>query len=182
MWNNPCGLWNILPWGKIWNKIRSFICRRHISYAKRISYYEVIFHSFRKEWISLKKARHGVLFSTTSKLCKYCRFQGSTQNQIATQRSGCNLERRSDGMSERWRLLWKRKRRRERYAVRDDVVETEGFACILVLQRKTRIKVSTSFWTGRWSSHRLLRTWFESLLRRYWPKKKNTLSRAMPLS
>ena len=37
------------------------------------------------------------------------------------------------------------KSRRERYEVRDDVVETEGFACILVLQRKTRIKVSTSF-------------------------------------
>ena len=27
-------------------KIRTFICRRHISYAKRISYREAIFHSF----------------------------------------------------------------------------------------------------------------------------------------
>ena len=55
IWNNPHGLWNILPCGKIWNKIRSFICRRNISYAKRISHYEVIFHSFRKARISLKK-------------------------------------------------------------------------------------------------------------------------------
>ena len=39
----------------MWNKIRSFICRRHISYAKRISYCVAIFHSFRKERISLKK-------------------------------------------------------------------------------------------------------------------------------
>ena len=55
IWNSPDGLWNILPKGKMWNKIRSFICRRNISYAERISYYEVIFHSFRKERISLKK-------------------------------------------------------------------------------------------------------------------------------
>ena len=59
IWNNPDGLWNFLLRRK-WNKIRSFICRRHISYAKRISYCAAIFHSFRKERISLKKKRHAL--------------------------------------------------------------------------------------------------------------------------
>ena len=40
--------------------------------------------------------------------------------QIEAQRSGFNLERRSDEVSERWRLFGTKKRRRERYAVRDD--------------------------------------------------------------
>ena len=34
--------------------------------------------------------------------------------------SGFNLERRSDGVNERWRLFGTKKRRRERYEVRDD--------------------------------------------------------------
>ena len=34
--------------------------------------------------------------------------------------SGFNLEMRSDEVSERWRLFGTKKRRRERYAVRDD--------------------------------------------------------------
>ena len=60
IWNNPYGLWNIFAIAKMWNKIRSFICRRHISYAKRISYCVAIFHSFRTERISLKKKRHAL--------------------------------------------------------------------------------------------------------------------------
>jgi hypothetical protein len=43
-----------------------------------------------------------------------------TPNQIEARRSGFDLERRSDGVSERRRLLSKRKRRCERYEVRDD--------------------------------------------------------------
>ena len=42
-----------------------------------------------------------------------------TKPQIEAQRSGFNLERRSDGVSERWRLLGTKKRRRERYEVRE---------------------------------------------------------------
>ena len=42
------------------------------------------------------------------------------KNQIEAQRSGFNLERRSDEVSERWRLFGTKKRRRERYEVRDD--------------------------------------------------------------
>ena len=40
--------------------------------------------------------------------------------QIEAQRSGFNLERRSDEVNERWRLFGTKKRRRERYEVRDD--------------------------------------------------------------
>ena len=45
----------------------------------------------------------------------------------AGKRSVTFAERRSDAVNERWRLLWKRKRRRERYEFRDDVVEVTGF-------------------------------------------------------
>ena len=46
--------------------------------------------------------------------------------QIEAQRSGFNLERRSDEVSERWRLFGTKKRRRERYEVRDDVERVKG--------------------------------------------------------
>jgi len=39
--------------------------------------------------------------------------------QIEAQRSGFNLERRSDEVNERWRLFGTKKRRRERYEVRE---------------------------------------------------------------
>ncbi len=48
------------------------------------------------------------------------------KNKTRAQRSGSRFERRSDGMNERRRLLRKRKRRRERYEVRDDVVPVTG--------------------------------------------------------
>ena len=51
-------------------------------------------------------------------------FSSCTENQIEAQRSGFDLERRSDGMNERW--LFKIKSRRERYEVRDDVVDLKG--------------------------------------------------------
>ena len=38
-----------------WNKIRSFICRRHISHLRSKYFISKIFHSIRKERISLKK-------------------------------------------------------------------------------------------------------------------------------
>ena len=47
--------------------------------------------------------------------------------KIEAQRIGFNLERRSDGVSERWRLFGTKKRRRERYEVRDDVVRLMRF-------------------------------------------------------
>jgi len=50
------------------------------------------------------------------------------KHQIEAQRSGFDLERRSDGANERWRFS-KEKRRRERYIVRDDVAEMEGHGC-----------------------------------------------------
>ena len=47
-----------------WNKIRSFICRRHISHLRSKYFISKIFHSFRKERISLKKApTKSMLFS-----------------------------------------------------------------------------------------------------------------------
>ena len=49
------------------------------------------------------------------------------KTQIEAQRSGFNLERRSDGVNERWRLFGTKKRRRERYEVRDDVVRLMRF-------------------------------------------------------
>ena len=48
----------------MWNKIRSLICRRHISYAKRISYCKAIFHfnevviSFKTLYVLLGRWRH----------------------------------------------------------------------------------------------------------------------------
>ena len=57
IWNNPNGLWNILSHDKMWNKIRSFICRRHISHLRSKYFISKIFHSFRKERISLKKTK-----------------------------------------------------------------------------------------------------------------------------
>ena len=53
--------------------------------------------------------------STTRQAFQRLRPQSATQ--IEAQRSGFDLERRSDGVNERRR----KKRRRERYEVRDDV-------------------------------------------------------------
>ena len=49
---------------------------------------------------------------------------GVAKTQIEAQRSGFDLERRSDAVNER-RLL--KKSRRERYEVRDDAVGAPGF-------------------------------------------------------
>ena len=48
------------------------------------------------------------------------------ESKIEAQRSGFNFGRRSDGASERRRLFGTKKRRRERYEVRDDVVPVAG--------------------------------------------------------
>ena len=46
-----------MSYDKKWNKIRSFICHRHISYLQSKYFISKIFHSFRKERISLKKTK-----------------------------------------------------------------------------------------------------------------------------
>ena len=67
------------------------------------------------------------LFGTKKRRRERYEVREKEKPKIEAQRSGFNLERRSDEVSERWRLFGTKKRRRERYEVRDDVVRLMRF-------------------------------------------------------
>ena len=63
---------------------------------------------------------------------------GERKNKITTQRSGCDFERRSSGVSARWLLARSEKSRRKRYEACDDVVNSEKV--------KSRMLSHSGFW------------------------------------